>query len=202
MSGTTSCSTGHARISNGQRDSWKRRRNSRCSSVRVTGRSPKALTSLTATQSCFRPVRGAVSRGCSHATKRPRYGGARPARFSDLASGRACQARFMGKIRVGRASSRPHRVRAVPDRSSSHALRSAAVTERVQVLRDGQAHAYVVAEEHEDGSLLLAPEPAPSGPDKVPAEDGRADIPVAVGWGCRDPPGERPDGRLRAEDGR
>ena len=48
------------------------------------------------------------------------------------------------------------------------------------MLRDGQAHAYVIAEEHEDGSLLLAPEPAPSGPDKVPAEDGRADIPVAV----------------------
>ena len=57
------------------------------------------------------------------------------------------------------------------------ALRSAAVTERVQVLRGGQAHAYVVAEEHEDGSLLLAPEPVPSGQDKVSAKDGRADIP-------------------------
>ena len=45
------------------------------------------------------------------------------------------------------------------------------------MLRDGQARAYVVAEEHEDGSLLLAPEPAPSGQAKVPAEDGRADVP-------------------------
>jgi ABC-2 type transport system ATP-binding protein len=61
------------------------------------------------------------------------------------------------------------------------ALRWAAVTERVQVLRGGQAHAYVVAEEHEDGSLLLAPEPAPSGQDTVPAEDGRADIPAVAG---------------------
>ena len=49
------------------------------------------------------------------------------------------------------------------------------VTERVQVLRGGQARAYVVAEEHEDGSLLLAPEPVPSAPETVPAEDGRAD---------------------------
>jgi ABC-2 type transport system ATP-binding protein len=44
----------------------------------------------------------------------------------------------------------------------------------VQVLRGGQAHAYVVAEEHEDGSLLLAPEPVPSASETVPAEDGRA----------------------------
>jgi ABC-2 type transport system ATP-binding protein len=48
----------------------------------------------------------------------------------------------------------------------------------VQVLRRGEAHAYVIAEEHEDGSLLLAPEPVPDAPDAVPAEDGRA--PVAV----------------------
>ena len=54
-----------------------------------------------------------------------------------------------------------------------------ACEERVQVLRGGQARAYVVAEEHEDGSLLLAPEPAPSAQDTVPAEDGRADA-VAV----------------------
>ena len=63
----------------------------------------------------------------------------------------------------------------------TEALRWAAVTERVQVLRGGQARAYVVAEEHEDGSLLLALEPAPSGQDKVPAEDGRADIPAVAG---------------------
>jgi ABC-2 type transport system ATP-binding protein len=44
----------------------------------------------------------------------------------------------------------------------------------VQVLRGGQAQAYVVAEEREDGSLLLAPEPIPSAKDVVPAEDGRA----------------------------
>jgi ABC-2 type transport system ATP-binding protein len=44
----------------------------------------------------------------------------------------------------------------------------------VQVLRSGQAHAYVVAEEHEDGSLLLAPEPAPGDQETRPAEDGRA----------------------------
>ena len=48
------------------------------------------------------------------------------------------------------------------------------VSERVQVLRGGQARAYVVAEEREDGSLLLAPEPVPSAQDTVPAEDGRA----------------------------
>jgi len=53
------------------------------------------------------------------------------------------------------------------------------VNERVQVLRGGQARAYVVAEEHEDGSLLLAPAAAPSGQDTVPAEDGRADT-IAV----------------------
>jgi len=48
------------------------------------------------------------------------------------------------------------------------------VTESVQVLRAGQARAYVIAEEHEDGSLLLAPEPVPSAQATVPAEDGRA----------------------------
>jgi ABC-2 type transport system ATP-binding protein len=51
----------------------------------------------------------------------------------------------------------------------------------VQVLRGGKAHSYVVAEEHEDGSLLLAPEPAASGHDKVPADDGRADIAGVAG---------------------
>jgi ABC-2 type transport system ATP-binding protein len=55
----------------------------------------------------------------------------------------------------------------------------AAVKERVQVLRGGQARAYVVAEEHEDGSLLLAPERPSSGQDTVPTEDGRA-VTVAV----------------------
>ena len=42
------------------------------------------------------------------------------------------------------------------------------------MLRGGRAHTYVVAEEHEDGSLLLAPEPVPSAQVAVPAEDGRA----------------------------
>ena len=54
----------------------------------------------------------------------------------------------------------------------------APVTERVQVLRRGAQRTYVVAAEHEDGSLLLAPEPAPSAQEAVPAEDARA--PVAV----------------------
>ena len=48
------------------------------------------------------------------------------------------------------------------------------MTEKVQVLRGGEARAYVVAEEYEDGSLLLAPEPVPSASETVPAEDGRA----------------------------
>jgi ABC-2 type transport system ATP-binding protein len=56
----------------------------------------------------------------------------------------------------------------------------APVTETVQVLRDGQARAYVIAEEHEDGSLLLLPEPVPSGIETVPAHDGRAAA-VAIG---------------------
>ncbi|HSC04804.1 MAG TPA: ABC transporter ATP-binding protein [Solirubrobacteraceae bacterium] len=46
--------------------------------------------------------------------------------------------------------------------------------ETVQVLRDGQTRAYVLAEEREDGSLLLAPQPVPSAQDKLLAEDGRA----------------------------
>ena len=46
--------------------------------------------------------------------------------------------------------------------------------ERVQLLRGGQARAYVITEEHADGSLLLAPEPVPSAQDALPAEDGRA----------------------------
>ena len=48
------------------------------------------------------------------------------------------------------------------------------VSEKVQVLRGGQARAYVVAEEREDGSLLLAPEPVPNAQRTVPASDGRA----------------------------
>jgi ABC-2 type transport system ATP-binding protein len=55
------------------------------------------------------------------------------------------------------------------------------VTETVQVLRGGEARAYVIAEEHPDGSLLLAPEPAPSRQDQVPAAAGRADIPAVAG---------------------
>src|SRR5579862_1670058 len=46
--------------------------------------------------------------------------------------------------------------------------------ERVQVLRGERASAYVVAEEREDGSLLLAPEPV-SGPEHaLPAQGGGA----------------------------
>ncbi|MGH2881151.1 MAG: ABC transporter ATP-binding protein [Solirubrobacteraceae bacterium] len=48
------------------------------------------------------------------------------------------------------------------------------MTERVQLLRGGRARAYVIAEEHDDGSLLLAPEPVPSAQETVPAENGRA----------------------------
>jgi ABC-2 type transport system ATP-binding protein len=48
------------------------------------------------------------------------------------------------------------------------------VTETVQVLRGGQARKYVLTEEREDGSLLLAPEPVPSAHDELPAKDGRA----------------------------
>jgi len=53
------------------------------------------------------------------------------------------------------------------------------VPETVQVLRDGQARDYVVAEEREDGSLLLAPEPVPSAQGRLPAEDGRAVVVAA-----------------------
>jgi ABC-2 type transport system ATP-binding protein len=49
------------------------------------------------------------------------------------------------------------------------------VTETVHVLRDGRSRAYVVAEEREDGSLLLAPEPVPSAQAELPAGDGRRD---------------------------
>jgi ABC-2 type transport system ATP-binding protein len=56
----------------------------------------------------------------------------------------------------------------------AEALPWAPVKETVQVLRGGQARAYVVAEEHEDGSLLLAPELAPSAQVTVPAENGPA----------------------------
>ncbi len=53
------------------------------------------------------------------------------------------------------------------------------VKERVQVLRGGQARAYVVAEEHEDGSMLLAPVAGPGDQDTARVEDARADT-VAV----------------------
>ncbi len=52
----------------------------------------------------------------------------------------------------------------------------AAVTEKVQVLRGGRARSYVIAEEHDDGSLLLAPEPVPSVQEAVPAGNGRAAV--------------------------
>ena len=62
----------------------------------------------------------------------------------------------------------------------TEALLWAPVTETVQVLRDGQARAFVIAEEREDGSLLLVPRPVPSAPETVPAQDGRA-AGVAIG---------------------
>ena len=46
--------------------------------------------------------------------------------------------------------------------------------ETVEVLRGGQSRAYVLAEEREDGSLLLAPEPVPLVQDEAPARDSRA----------------------------
>jgi hypothetical protein len=64
------------------------------------------------------------------------------------------------------------------------------VTERVQLLRGGQALPYVVTEEHGDGSLLLAPEPIPMAEQTVPAEDARAAA-VAVPAG---------DGTLQVRD--
>jgi ABC-2 type transport system ATP-binding protein len=48
------------------------------------------------------------------------------------------------------------------------------VNETVQVLRGGEARAYIVTEEHEDGSLLLAPEAVLSPTEAVPAKRGRA----------------------------
>src|ERR1700751_787219 len=48
--------------------------------------------------------------------------------------------------------------------------------ERVEVIRGGRARVYVVAEEREDGSLLLAPAPVPPAREMVPAEAGRADV--------------------------
>ncbi len=44
----------------------------------------------------------------------------------------------------------------------------------MQVLRGGRGRTYIVAEEHEDGSLLLAPEPVLSAQVAIPAEDGGA----------------------------
>jgi ABC-2 type transport system ATP-binding protein len=54
------------------------------------------------------------------------------------------------------------------------------VREKVQVLRGGQARAYVVAEEHDDGSLLLAPEPDLIGEAEIPTEARRADLPAVA----------------------
>jgi len=61
----------------------------------------------------------------------------------------------------------------------TEAVRWAPVTETVQVLRDGQARAYVLAKEHEDGSLLLVPEPVPRAPETVPVDDGRIAVTAA-----------------------
>jgi ABC-2 type transport system ATP-binding protein len=60
----------------------------------------------------------------------------------------------------------------------AEAVVSAPVTETVQVLRDGQARAYVVAEEHGDGSLLLVPEPVPVpvARQTAPTGDSRAAV--------------------------
>ncbi len=55
------------------------------------------------------------------------------------------------------------------------------VTEKVQVLRGGQARAYVVAAEHADGTLLLAPEPSGDGQATALAVDRRADIRAVAG---------------------
>jgi ABC-2 type transport system ATP-binding protein len=53
------------------------------------------------------------------------------------------------------------------------------VPETVQVVRNGQTRAYVVTEEREDGSLLLAPQRVPSARAGRPAADGRAAAVVA-----------------------
>jgi ABC-2 type transport system ATP-binding protein len=60
-------------------------------------------------------------------------------------------------------------------RALAEAVLWAPVTERVQVLRGGQAHVYVIAEEHEDGTLLLAPTPVPTAQETVPAAAPAAD---------------------------
>jgi ABC-2 type transport system ATP-binding protein len=48
------------------------------------------------------------------------------------------------------------------------------MSEKVQVMRGGHARAYLVAQEHEDGSLLLVPEPVRGAQDTALAEDGRS----------------------------
>jgi ABC-2 type transport system ATP-binding protein len=65
----------------------------------------------------------------------------------------------------------------------AEALRWAAVKETVQVLRGGRSRAYLVAEELEDGSLVLSPEPVPSDQGTAPAQDGRADSVAVPGVG-------------------
>jgi ABC-2 type transport system ATP-binding protein len=54
------------------------------------------------------------------------------------------------------------------------------VTETVQVLRDGQARTYVLAEERDDGSLLLAPEVVPPARNPVADQDDQAVAAVEV----------------------
>jgi ABC-2 type transport system ATP-binding protein len=61
------------------------------------------------------------------------------------------------------------------------ALRCVPVKETVQVLRSGHARAYVVAEEHEDGSMLLAPLAGLSDQDTARAEDARAETVAVLG---------------------
>jgi hypothetical protein len=53
------------------------------------------------------------------------------------------------------------------------------VIERVQVFRQGRARTYVLAEEREDGSLLLAPEVVPAPRDAVALDGDRALVDAA-----------------------
>ena len=85
----TFSSTEHGPTFNVRDASSSRRRNSRCCSVRPAGRFPRARASLTATRSCSLRVRGAESEGCYRAIRQTRSGGARRARFCDLADARA-----------------------------------------------------------------------------------------------------------------
>lgn len=96
-------------------------------------------------RSCSRPVRGVASRGCSHATTRPRSAGGRPARFCNHAEARHGRATGV-RIRQSPSGASSPDLRGRPDAIRRKTCRSHPATSTARAASPGRAKGLALLE--------------------------------------------------------